>query len=68
MAVIVVSSNNQQPTIGRAYLGSHPIGLVYLGNKLIFNGEQWIDCLISIDSFYLETSDGFKLRPIIMEA
>jgi hypothetical protein len=68
MAVIVVSSNKQQPTVGRAFLGSLPIGSVYLGSKLIFNGEQWIDCLISLDSFYLETSDGFKLRPIIMEA
>ena len=67
MALIIQSS--QQSVIGRVYLGSLPIAAAYLGNKLIFNGEQWVDCLLSIDSFYLETSDGFKLKPIIiMEA
>ena len=38
MALIIQSS--QQSTIGRVYLGSLPIAMAYLGNKLVFNGEQ----------------------------
>ena len=38
MALIIQSS--QQSVIGRVYLGSLPIAAAYLGNKLIFNGEQ----------------------------
>lgn len=68
MAIKLAVSPSSQPTIGKAYLGTLPIALAYLGNKLIFNGEQWLYCLVSSDSLYLQTSDGFKLRPIIMEA
>lgn len=66
MAMLILSSN-QNTAIGKAYLGTLPIAMAYLGNKLIFNGEQWLYCLVSSDSLYLETKDGFKLRPI-MEA
>jgi hypothetical protein len=44
-------------------LGNLPIAAVYFGDKLIFNGEQWINCLISSDRFYLLSKDGFKLQP-----
>jgi hypothetical protein len=39
MAMLILSSN-QNTTIGKAYLGTLPIAMAYLGNKLIFNGEQ----------------------------
>lgn len=63
MAVKIIVSSSSQPTIGKAYLGSLPIAMAYLGNKLIFNGEQWLDCLISFDNFYLLSKDNFKLQP-----
>ena len=61
MALIIQSS--QQSVIGRVYLGSLPITAAYLGNKLIFNGEQWLNCLVSLDSIYLLSKDSFKLQP-----
>lgn len=63
MAVKIIITQNTQPTIGKAYLGSLPIAMAYLGNKLIFNGEQWLNCLISLDSYHLLSKDGFKLQP-----
>ena len=61
MALILQSS--QQSTIGRVYLGSLPIAMAYLGNKLVFNGEQWLNCLVSLDSIYLLSKDNFKIQP-----
>lgn len=61
MALIIQSS--QQTAVGKAYLGNLPIAAVYFGDKLIFNGEQWINCLISSDRFYLLSKDSFKLQP-----
>lgn len=40
MAIKLAVSSSSQPTIGKAYLGNLPIALAFLGNKLIFNGEQ----------------------------
>jgi hypothetical protein len=40
MAVKIIVSNSSQPTIGKVYLGSLPIAMAYLGNQLVFNGEQ----------------------------
>lgn len=61
-SVLSIASSNQN-TIGQIFLGTKPISLAYLGNKLIFNGEQWLNCLISLDNFYLLSSDGYKLQP-----
>ena len=58
---IVISS--KQTAIGKIFLGDLPIAAAYFGDKLIFNGEQWINCLISSDRFYLLSKDGFKLQP-----
>lgn len=63
MAIKLAVSSSSQPTIGKAYLGTLPIALAYLGNKLIFNGEQWLYCLISSDRYYLVSKDNFKLQP-----
>lgn len=63
MAVKIIITTSSQPTIGKAYLGSLPIAMAYLGNKLIFNGEQWLNCLITKDDIYLLSKDGFKLQP-----
>lgn len=61
MALILQSS--QQSTIGKVFLGSLPIAMAYLGNQLVFNGEQWLNCLITKDDVYLLSKDGFKLQP-----
>ena len=63
MAIKLAVSSSSQPTIGKAYLGTLPIALVYLGNKLIFNGEQWLNCLVSLDDIYLLSKDNVKLQP-----
>lgn len=63
MAVRITISSSSQPTIGKAYLGSLPIAMAYLGNKLVFNGEQWLNCLVSLDNIYLLSKDNFKLQP-----
>ena len=63
MAIKLAVSSSSQPTIGKAYLGTLPIALAFLGNKLIFNGEQWLNCLVSLDSIYLLSKDNFKLQP-----
>lgn len=61
MALILQSS--QKLAIGKIFLGSVPIAIAYLGNQLVFNGEQWLNCLISNDYVYLLSKDGFKLQP-----
>lgn len=63
MAVKLIITNSSQPTIGKAYLGSLPIAMAYLGNKLVFNGEQWLNCLVSLDNIYLLSKDNFKIQP-----
>lgn len=63
MSVKLAISPNAQLTIGKVYLGILPIASVYLGNKLVFNGEQWLNCLVSLDSIYLLSKDSFKLQP-----
>lgn len=63
MAVKIAISSSTQPLIGKAFLGNLPIAMAFLGNKLIFNGEQWLDCLISLDGYYLLSKDDFKLQP-----
>lgn len=60
MAVIISS---KQTAIGKIFFGDLPIAAAYFGDKLIFNGEQWLNCLISSDSFYLLSKDSFKLQP-----
>ena len=50
------------------YLGNIKIAKAYLGNKLVFDGEQWIWCLATYDPkentwLWLETKDGEKLQP-----
>jgi hypothetical protein len=40
-----------------------PIAMAYLGNKLVFNGEQWLNCLVSLDNIYLLSKDNFKIQP-----
>ena len=63
MAVKLAISPSSQLTIGKVYLGILPIASAYLGNKLVFNGEQWLNCLVSLDSIYLLSKDNFKLQP-----
>lgn len=58
MAVKIGSSS-----ISKVYIGKTPISKIYLGTKLIFDGQQWLWCLVSIDGFYLESSDGYKFKP-----
>ena len=66
MAAIIITQNKRN-TIGSIFLGDGakgiPIKLAYLGNKLIFNGEQWLNCLISLDNVYLLSKDNFKIQP-----
>lgn len=54
--------------LDKIYLGDIKIAKAYLGNKLVFDGEQWIWCLAAYDSekevwLWLETEDGEKLQP-----
>lgn len=66
MAAMMIVQTNGNP-IGQIFLGDGakgiPIKLAYLGDKLIFNGQRWLWCLVSSEGLYLETSDGYKLRP-----
>lgn len=66
MAAIIAVQSNSKP-VGQIFLGNGstgtPIKLAYLGNTLVFNGQRWLWCLVSSDGLYLETSDGYKLRP-----
>lgn len=62
MAVKIGSSS-----ISQIYLGNIPISKIYLGNKLIFDGQQWIFCLVSLDELFLESLDGYKLQPKMEE-
>lgn len=62
MAVKIILTSSQ-PTVGKVYLGTLPIAMAYLGNKLVFNGEQWLNCLISLDNVYLLSKDNFKIQP-----
>lgn len=63
MAVKIILTSSSQPTVGKVYLGTLPIAMAYLGNKLVFNGEQWLNCLISLDNVYLLSKDNFKIQP-----
>lgn len=63
MAVKIILTSSSQPTVGKVYLGALPIAMAYLGNKLVFNGEQWLNCLISLDNCYLLSKDNFKIQP-----
>lgn len=63
MSVKITLSSSLKPTIGKVYLGTLPIAMAYLGNKLVFNGEQWLNCLISLDNVYLLSKDNFKIQP-----
>lgn len=63
MAVKLIVSPSSQSTIGKVFLGALPIASAYLGKQLVFNGEQWLNCLISLDKFYLLSKDNFKLQP-----
>lgn len=71
MAALMIVQTNRNP-IGSIFLGDGangiPIRMAYLGNILVFDGQRWLGCLISSDGFYLESSDGYKLRPKEMEA
>lgn len=54
--------------LDKIYLGDIKIAKAYLGNKLVFDGEQWIWCLAAYDSktetwLWLEDKDGEKLQP-----
>ena len=64
-AIMMVEAKGN--TVGSIFLGDGangiPIKLAYLGNTLIFNGQRWLWCLVSSEGLYLETSDGYKLRP-----
>lgn len=66
MATLMIVQN-QGKSVGQIFLGDGangiPIKLAYLGNILVFNGQRWLYCLVSSDDLYLESSDGFKLRP-----
>lgn len=50
-------------SIAQVYLGNIKIGKIYIGNTLVFDGMQWTWCLTSLDGLFLQSSDGFKLRP-----
>ena len=65
MAIMMVQTNGNP--VGSIFLGDGangiPIRMAYLGDILVFNGQRWLWCLVSSDELYLESSDGFKLRP-----
>lgn len=63
MAIKLTISPSSRTTIGKVFLGTLPIASAYLGRQLVFNGEQWLNCLISLDNFYLLSKDNFKLQP-----
>lgn len=66
MAALILVKNEKK-SIGSIFLGDGangiPIKSAYLGNILVFNGEKWLWCLMSSDELYLESSDGYKLKP-----
>ena len=54
--------------LDKIYLGDVKIAKAYLGNKLVFDGEQWIWCLATYDPkqdtwLWLEAKEGEKLQP-----
>lgn len=66
MAALMIVQNKGN-TVGQIFLGDGangiPIKMAYLGDILVFNGQRWLWCLVSSDGLYLESSDGYKLRP-----
>lgn len=66
MAAIMITKTIGNP-VGQIFLGDGasgiPVKLAYLGKTLIFNGQRWLWCLVSEDGLYLQSSDGYKLRP-----
>ena len=66
MAALMIVQNKGN-TVGQIFLGDGangiPIKMAYLGNILVFNGQRWLWCLVSSDGLFLESSDGYKLRP-----
>ena len=66
MAALMIVQNTGN-TVGSIFLGDGangiPIKMAYLGDILVFNGQRWLWCLVSSDGLYLESSDGYKLRP-----
>lgn len=63
----IMAIQTEKHTVGQILLGDGangiPIKLAYLGDILVFNGQRWLWCLVSSEGWYLETSDGYKLRP-----
>ena len=49
--------------LAQVFIGQKTVSKIYLGNKLIFDGEQWKFALFTLDSHYLRSSDGFILIP-----
>ena len=49
-------------SIGRVQLGEISIGSIYLGDKLVFSGQNWPWCLADNLGALLETSDGYKIQ------
>jgi hypothetical protein len=37
--------------------------MAYLGDILVFSGQRWLWCLVSAEGLYLQTADGYKIRP-----
>jgi hypothetical protein len=66
MAAMMVIQNNSN-TFGSIVLGDGAKGIsiqsAYLGNILVFNGQRWLWCLVDSAGLYLQSSDGYKLRP-----
>lgn len=66
MAALMIVQNKGN-TVGQIFLGDGangiPIKMAYLGDILVFNGQRWLWCLVSSDGLFLESSDGYKLRP-----
>ena len=66
MAALMIVKDNRE-SIGSIFLGDGakgiPIKMAYLGDILVYNGQRWLWCLVSSEGLYLETSDGYKIRP-----
>ena len=54
-------------SIDQIYLGNIKISKAYLGQHLVFDGNQWTWCLLTSDNCWLQTSDGLKIRPKLEE-
>lgn len=49
--------------VDKMFLGDIKISKGYLNGQLIFDGEQWIWCLMDSEGNWLETKNGDKLQP-----